>query len=348
MTIDRKKQVTISDVARRAQVTPAVVSRVLNRDGTLRIREETRQRVVQAARALNYTPNGLARALRLSTSGALGLIVHDLGNPLHAETVRGAQSSSTSYGYVLLLADAQELSVNKAAYGELLASRRIDGALLHLSGQPVDEPLRNLTDSQLPTVVINSQIRAAAGSVILQDEEAAVVATEHLLELGHTRIGFLRALSRSPQGARRLRGVERALERAGLKLPDRWAPEAGFDEVGGKLAMKRLLAETTRPTAVVVANVMAGIGALEGAREGDARVPEDISIVAIHDTWMANHTAPPLTTVKLPLYQLGAVAVDLLMDVLEKEKRRDVIVGDTPPQLIHRASSAPLGRRVLV
>lgn len=340
MSTDRKKQVTISDVARRAQVTPAVVSRVLNHDPTLRVREETRQAVIGAARVLNYTPNGLARALRLSTSGALGLIVHDLGNPLHAETVRGAQSSAATLGYVLLLADAEELAVNEAAYDDLLTSQRIDGALLHLGGQLTDEPLRRLTHQRLPTVVINSQISTAAGSVTLQDEAAAILATEHLLDLGHTRIGFLRALSQSHQGTRRLSGVKDALNRAGLELQDRWAPEAGFDVVGGALAMTRLLAGVEQPTAVVVANVMAAIGALKSAREAGVRVPEDISLVAIHDTWIANHTAPPLTTVRLPLYNLGEVAVGLLVDVLDKGKRRDVVLNNPPPQLICRASSA--------
>ena len=267
-------------------------------------------------------------------------MVHDLGNPLHAETVRGAQSSATAHGYVLLLADAEELAVNEAAYSDLLTSRRIDGALLHLSGQLTDEPLRRLAHQRLPTVVINSQISTAAGSVTLQDEAAAVLATEHLLDLGHNRIGFLQALSQSPQGYRRLSGVKGTLGRAGLELQDRWAPEAGFDVVGGALAMKRLLAQAEQPTAVVVANVMAAIGALDSARKAGVRVPEDMSLVAIHDTWIANHTAPPLTTVRLPLYQLGEVAVDLLVDVLNEKTRRDVVHSDPPPQLIRRASSA--------
>jgi LacI family transcriptional regulator len=268
--------------------------------------------------------------------------MHDLGNPLHAETVRGAQDTSTAYGYVLLLADAQELAINEAAYGELLASRRIDGALLHLSGQPLDESLQNLTNQRLPTVVINSQIQTAAGSIILQDEEAAVLATEHLLELGHTKLGFLRALSQSPQGSRRLRGVKRTLSRAGLDLSTQWAPEAGFDVAGGALAMQKLLAEPSRPTGVVVANVMAAIGALSSTRAAGVRIPEDMSLVAIHDTWMASHTAPPLTTVRLPLYELGAVAVDILVDVLDNRKRKDAIISNPPPQLVRRASSAPL------
>lgn len=343
MSIDHKKQVTISDVARRAQVTPAVVSRVLNHDPTLRVREETSQAVVRAARDLEYTPNRLARALRLSTSGALGLMVHDLGNPLHAETVRGAQSSAAAHGYVLLLADAEELAVNEAAYEELLTSRRIDGALLHLGGQLADEPLSRLTHQRPPTVVINSQVSTAAGSVTLQDEAAAVLATEHLLDLGHTRIGFLRALSQSPQGSRRLSGVKGTLDRAGFELQAQWTPEAGFDVVGGALAMQRLLEGAARPTAVVVANVMAAIGALDSARKAGVRVPEDMSLVAIHDTWIANHTAPPLTTVRLPLYQLGEVAVDLLVEVLDEDKRRDVVLSDPPPQLICRASSAHVG-----
>ncbi|WP_338182444.1 LacI family DNA-binding transcriptional regulator [Candidatus Dormiibacter inghamiae] len=333
--------VRISDVAHHAGVTAAVVSRVLSGDNGLRIREETRQRVLEAAAALDYTPNRAAQTLRLATSGAIGLIEHDVSNPLHAETVRGAQRSAGAAGYVTLLADAEELAADEAAYKELLASGRIDGVVLHLGGWEADDALRKLAESRLPTVLINSQLRTGAGSVVLQDEQAAEVATCRLLDQGHTRIGFLGGISRSAQSKRRLNGVRRTLQRVGLELPNNWLLEAGFDQQSGRRAMSELLAMRCTPTGLVVANVMAAIGALAAAHDHGVLIPQDLSVIAIHDSWVAEHTCPPLTTVRLPLFHLGEAAVQLLVLLIQGAERKHIVLRDPPPRLIERGSVGP-------
>jgi LacI family transcriptional regulator len=319
-------------------VSPAIVSRVINADQSLRVRPDTRKRVLSAAKALEYTPNGAARALRLASSGALCLVAHHVAHPLHGETLRGAQMRADRAGYVVLLGDSEELAHNPQSYENLLAARRVDGLVLHLSGGPSDAPLRRLAEARLPTVLINSRMRGR-GSVILDDEAAAALAAEHLLELGHTRIGFVSGITASDRSQRRRRGLEAVLEQHGLKLKPDWILDGGWDEPAGHQAVLRLLRQRSRPTAIVVANVLAGIGALAACRERGVEVPRDLSVVAIHDTWFTDHTNPPLTTVKTPLQEMGAAAVDLLVEMLNGGERRSIVLREPPPELMLRAST---------
>jgi LacI family transcriptional regulator len=325
-------------VAKAAGVSPAIVSRVINDDQSLRVRPDTRRRVLSAAKALEYTPNRAARALRLASSGALCLVAHHVAHPLHGETLRGAQMRAGRAGYVVLLGDAEELAHNPQSYENLLAARRVDGLVLHLSGGSSDARLRRLAEARLPTVLINSRMRGR-GSVILDDEAAAALAAEHLLELGHTRIGFVSGITASDRSQRRRRGLEAVLEQHGLELRPDWILDGGWDEPAGHRAVVRLLRRRSRPTAIVVANVLAGIGALAACRERGVEVPRDLSVVAIHDTWFTDHTNPPLTTVKTPLQEMGAAAVDLLVEMLNGGGRRSIVLREPPAELMLRAST---------
>lgn len=331
---------TLADVARAAKVSVAIVSRVINDDASLRVRPETRERVLRSAKTLGYTPNVAARALRLASSGALCLVVSEVTHPLHGETLRGAQMRADRAGYVVLLGDAEELAHNQHSYKNLLSSRRVDGLLLHLSGGTVDAPLRRLAEARLPTVLINTRMRGR-GSVTIDDEAAAAVAAEHLIALGHRRIGFVSGIPASDRSKRRRRGVEQVLERHGLEFRPEWTSAGGWDEPAGHQAVLRLLAQRCRPTSVVVANVIAGIGALAACRERGLSVPHDLSVVAIHDTWFTDHTNPPLTTVKTPLEEMGAAAVDLLIEMLNGGEERSVVLREPPPELVLRESTEP-------
>lgn len=329
---------TVADVAKAAKVSPAIVSRVINDDQSLRIRPETRARVLRAAKTLDYTPNGAARALRLASSGALCLVAHHVAHPLHGETLRGAQMRADRAGYVVLLGDAEELAHNQQSYENLLSSRRVDGLILHLSGGAADAPLRQFAEARLPTVLINSRMRGR-GSVILDDEAAAALAAEHLLGLGHTKIGFVTGNPVSDRSQRRRRGLELVLEQHRLALKPEWVLAGGWDEPAGHESVLRLLAGRRRPTAIVVANVLAGIGALAACRERGVEVPRELSVVAIHDTWFTDHTNPPLTTVKTPLHEMGAAAVDLLVEMLNGGQRRSIVLREPPPELMLREST---------
>jgi DNA-binding LacI/PurR family transcriptional regulator len=339
----RKGPATIQDVAAAAGVSAAIVSRVLSGDTKLRVREETRRRVLDAATTLDYVPNHTAQALRLASSGAIGLILHDVTNPLYAEILKGAHRAADQAGYVVLLVEADELGRKEATFRRILGSGRIDGALFQAGGFEDDAAIRRIAQRRLPTVLINSYSAAGTGSVVLDDVAAGAVAARHLLALGHRDIGFVGGLTHSHQGRRRRRGVSLAMAEAGVRLRRRWTVEGGWNHEGGQRAFRTLLSREGRPTAIVVANVMAAIGVLYEARALGVRIPEEASVIGIHDTWFAMHATPPLTTVRVPLAEMGRRSVLLLLEMLAGGAPRSIVVRDPLPAVAERGSTAARG-----
>lgn len=331
-------KVSITDVARAAGVTPAVVSRVLNADPTLKVRAETRERVLAAARDLDYTPSHAARALRRSRSGALGLAVHDLGNPVYTEILAGAQKAASDAGYVLLLADIDGLASGDQTFRDVLHGGAIDGLLLQRAGTAADRTVTREASSRIPTVLLNDRSTHLA-SVALDDAGGARVATQHLIDLGHTRIGHLSVGGTGRSGAR-VRGWRQALSAAGLAAEPRWLLDGGHNVELGYEGMRRLLAAPNRPSGVVVANVIAAVGALTAARDAGVAVPGEMSLVAMHDVTYAAHLTPPLTTVAMPLREIGSTAVALLLEQFDGGAPRHVVVRDPAPKLVRRGSTA--------
>jgi LacI family transcriptional regulator, galactose operon repressor len=335
------RRVSLAQVASQAGVTASVVSRLLNGDPTLHVRPETRQRILATAKALGYTPNSVARALRLARTGAIALIVPDVTSPIYLDMRRGVEYATKRAGYLALMGNADELEVPEGFYAKLVAERRVDGVLLQRTEYIDDATFWRVVDTDLPTVLVNSRLARWPRSVVLDDEAGAELATRHLIGLGHTRIGLIGGPPVLDWTTRRYRGFSRAMRDAGLH--SRWVVTGGHEADTGLAAMQQLLGSTPRPTGVVVANILAAVGALTAARRGGLTVPAEMSVIALHDNWLAEHTEPPLTTVKLPLYQLGARAVELLLDCIGSGRSHQEIVYDPPPQLVVRASTSTLG-----
>lgn len=339
--------VTLADVARAAGVTTSIVSRVLNDDPTLRIRPETRARIMGKVRELDYAPNAAARSLRTARAGAIGLVVPDVTNPIYAEILHGAEERARRADHAILLGSAEDLVATGRLYTDLVRSGRIDGVLLQRMNDVDDATLRGLLEGsrQLPTVLMNSRLPDVPGSVILDDAAGARTATEHLLAAGHRRIAHLGGPAVVDSAQRRREGYLEAMAAAGVDPPEGGVVMAGYTVDTGYRAMVRLLAQAERPTAVMVANLTAATGALRAAREAGVRVPEDVSVIAIHEAWFAAHTNPPLTTIRMPLRELGAGAVQALLDRLEGGDPVDVVVTDPSPQVVVRESTAPAPAR---
>lgn len=329
----------MSDVARIAGVSQAVVSRLLRGDETLRIREETRNRVLEVAAQLRYTPNEVARALRRAESGILGMAVHDTSNPVYSEIMAGAQEEASASGYALLLADADELARSDRTFERIVRGNRIDGLLLQRGSSTADETIAKIAATRLPLLLVNDRTRGEIGSVALDDDDATYLATRHLVELGHTAIAHLKLGNPKARSEARTRGWRRALREAGL--PDGSQLRGGHTPEEGAAALPRLLASGTAPTGVVVSNVLAAVGAMTAAREAGLRIPEDLSIVAVHDVFFARHLSPPLTVVRLPLRELGRRSVAAILRQLEGAPARHEIITELAPELIVRGSTAP-------
>jgi len=324
----------LRDVAAAAGVDASVVSRVLSGDTRLSIRPETRQRVLDAAARLNYRPNTAARTLKTARTMAIGMIVPDLANVNYATIAQGAEEQAATAGYALLVASGSHTDRLGDLHG------RIDGLLVGMATS--ETPQAADFGHGVPAILVNRKEPCGVASVTVDDAAGALLATQYLASLGHVRIGHIAGPQNADTARRRLAGYERGLAAAGIDGGAALVAESSFDETGGNVAATRLLRVEPRPTALFVANVRAAIGAMAAARHLGMRIPEDISIVGFHDAPFTGYLDPPLTTVRLPLVEMGRQAVDHLLALLNGEPVEDAMVG-TPPELVVRASAAPPG-----
>ena len=331
---------TLSDVAARAGVSVSAVSRVLRDAPSARVSDETRQRIHQAARELGYRPNFAARALKFARTNVVGLIVPDLTNAIFTELMRGVEEEAHRRGYMVLLARAEGMPEGEETIPRLIGEGRVDGVLVQVGDGMRPEDLRSLVEGALPVVFVNSINPQGTGSVLLEDALGIRIGTRHLIELGHARIALISGHPASDTATRREQGFRAAMAEAGLQVPAERVTRLGYDPRSGGAALAQLAGLSERPTAVVVANVNAALGALLEARRLGLRVPEDLSIVAMHDAWTAENAWPPLTTVRMPLYELGRAAMTAIFDRITTGTVSDIVVTDPHPVLVVRESTA--------
>ncbi|MFF5265070.1 LacI family DNA-binding transcriptional regulator [Actinomadura viridis] len=333
----RTRRVTLADVARKARVDKAVVSRVVNNDPLLNIRPETRARVVAALKELDYRPNVAARSLRTARAGTVGLFIPDFANPVYAEIITGAETAAATRGCALMVGSSTVGDGRAQSYLDLLGQGRVDGLLL-AGGAITDEEQATLADRGLPWLFVNR--RGGGGRhVILDDGLAARMAVEHLLELGHRRIAHVGGPTGADTAHRRREGYVEALRAGGLEEDTRLIVGGTYGPDGGAQAVRRLLDAPEPPTAIFVANVSSAIGVLSALRAHGLSVPREVSVVAVHDLPLAEHLIPPLTTVRMPLRALGARATELLLTV-PPDRPVEEVVRD-PIELVVRQSTAP-------
>jgi LacI family transcriptional regulator len=331
----------IVDVARRAGVAPSVVSRLLNGDPTLRIRPETRARVLAATEELQYAPNHAARALRRSSVGALGLAVRDIHNPVYGEIIAGAEMAARELGCVLMLADVDSLASDDATFRRVVNGGAIDGLMLQRDGHASDRVVTRVAGAHVPLVILNERVRPPLSGVSVDDRRAAAVATGHLLDLGHREVAHLAVGGDNSRARDRQAGWREAMTAAGLD------PRADLVRVGGVRpetgyeGMRELLAGSRPPTAVFAGSLLAAVGALTAARAAGLRVPDELSILGFHDSWFAQHVFPPLTVVRLPLREMGQAAVRLLNARSTGGQPEQVAITEPEPELVPRGSTAP-------
>jgi LacI family transcriptional regulator len=300
--------------------------------------ETTRKRVREAAAELAYRPNHAGRSLRRARTDVIALIVPDVTNALFAELTRGADAEAAARGLTVLLGRGDETETGLVLADRLLAEGRVDGVILQPRDGTDPQELAPLAGAGVPVVIVHDEI-AGASAVLLDDAAAATAAVDHLVAHGRQRIALIGGIEASASARRREAGFRSALAARGLPLHEQWITRLGYRPEDGREAMAQLLKSDERPDAVVVANVNAGFGALaEAARLGVA-VPQTVSVVAIHDSWPAAYTAPALTCVRTPLYELGRTAVAALSDRMAGGDPQVVRVSSPAPMVVARAST---------
>jgi LacI family transcriptional regulator len=333
------------DVANAADVSISVVSRILNEDPSLRVAAKTRERVLFVARELRYQPNHAARALRLSKNSAIALLTPDYANSIFSEIAQGVEEQARLLDLSVLINRASEIEDADTWLRRIVAERRADGILLQAPDGITKEGLAKLTSGTLPIVLVNSRDDSDTSQIIFDDAGAVELALEHLFSLGHKKIGFLGGELSSPTGARRLAGFVSGMKRKKLEVNPDWVTRIGYTGVDGRKAVSQILNQPNRPTALIVANANAALGALAQIHTSGLRVPEEISLVSIHDIWFADATWPPITAVKMPNYEMGKVAIGMLLKQMETGVIEKHILTDPPNVLVVRSSTAkpPIG-----
>jgi LacI family transcriptional regulator len=332
---------TLSDVAARAGVSISAVSRVLSDSPDSRVTPATRQRIEDAARDLDYHPNFTARALKRSRTQVVALVVPDLTNAIFAELMRGVEETAHELGYMVLLARAESMRPVGPAIAKLVGEGRVDGVLLQLGDAASGDVLEPVLTQNVPLVLVNSRRDGFVGSVTLPDGAASRIAVEHLRSLGHTAIAHIGGLPSTDSAERRAQGFSAALLAAGLPQHPAFVTRLGYEPRQGREALRRLLALPDRPSAIVVANVNAAMGVLAEARSLGVRVPEELSIVAIHDAWTAENSWPPLTTINMPLYDLGRLSMTALVERISSGRSTDSVAQESALRLVIRESTSP-------
>ena len=307
----------MSDVARKAGVSLMTVSRVINNKGD--VSDETRQRILEIISTLDYRPSGIARSLATKETYTLGLVVPDVSNPFFADVTQGVEHLAHSNGYHVFLCNSGEDPQRELALIQSLEERRVDGLILCSSRLEEEKLLTALAN--LPAVVlINRRLHQtdpdSLDSVILDDEHGGWLAARHLIQRGHQHIGFLAGPSASYSGAERRKGFMAALQDSNISPAEGWISHCHPSVKGGYEATCDLLASHPELTALFCFNDLVAAGALQACEKLQRRVPEELAIVGHDDIPLAALVSPALTTCRVPRYELGARAVNALLDRL--------------------------------
>jgi LacI family transcriptional regulator len=306
--------VTIHDVAIRAGVSSTTVSHVIN--DSRPVSAELKARVESAMTELGFQPNALARSLRRKRTHTLGLIVPDSANPFFAEVGRGSEDTSFAAGYSVILCNSDGDPARELLYMDLLIQKQVDGVLLVPTGDQT-QTAAALQTRNIPVVVIDRDVPDASLDRVFVDNVAGSYnAVQHLIDLGHRRIGYIggpRHVSTVPD---RVAGYRQALEQAGIPFDEHLVVDSNFHDEGGYKAAQLLLSLPDPPTAIFAGNDLMAIGAMAAARERGVAVPAQLSVVGFDDIHLAGYINPPLTTVAQPKYELGVIASQLLFERL--------------------------------
>jgi LacI family transcriptional regulator len=334
------KRTTIDDVAKLANVHKATVSRALNTLTEHQVSAETAKRVKRAARQLGYVPNVMARGLRTSLSMTIGVIIPDLTNPFFPPIIRGIENYLQPRGYTALLANTDGDDAIEVASFESLLERRVDGFILATGRHGDQSVVAQAYEANVLAVMLNRDAGSIPYPLVTGDDASGIgAAVDHLVELGHrdilhiagplnlsTSIVRSDAFTASCGAIRGVRG--RVVEAESLSIE------------AGQKSMNDVLSGGTGPTAVIGGNDLLALGALRSMKSHGLRCPEDVSVIGFNDMIFAEDFAPPLTTVRVPTFDMGAEAARLLLRNIQAGAQEPVRI-TLPVSLIVRSSTGP-------
>jgi LacI family transcriptional regulator len=321
----------------------ATVSAALNRSAP--VSEETRKRVLEAARLLGYTPNGVARSLRRGHTRLIALVVSDITNPFFGALARAVETAALEAGFAVIVSNTDEDPARELQALRLLREQRVAGVILAPCGLGAEHPAMIEASAPLPLVAVDRELAGLERDFVGLDNLAAGrIATEYLIRLGHRRIGFVGGRAGLANAEARRSGFEAALRAAGIEPEPGLIVSGGFREVEAFDAVQPLLTRPDRPSALVAANNVMALGCMQAIRELGFRCPEDVSIVGIDDMPWSTALSPPLTVVAQPIESIAQSACARLLARIEQAAGDDWHHEFHSPALVIRDSCLTLRR----
>ena len=309
--------VRIVDVAQRANVSTATVSRVISKPHS--VKEETMARVLQAIQELDYQPNILARQLRTLETKTVIVVVPDISNPFFSKVLRGIEHVAILNGYQVLLGDVSKDLEGGNGYLNILRQKKADGMVFLTAS--INSKLFEEMAREYPVVLACEYIDGSnIPTVSIDNVSAARKATEFLIQLGHSRVAFISGPLNSVLGKDRLKGYYQAVAKNNLMLDPVLVQEGDFSYESGFNAMKKLLALNHFPTGVFAANDEMAFGAINAIKSKQLNVPSDISVIGFDDIKFSEIFEPALTTISQPAFEIGNIAMELLISLMNNQQ----------------------------
>lgn len=332
---------TIRDVAEKAGVSTTTVSHVIN-DSRF-VSDAAARRVRRAMNELNYQPNAVARSLRRKHTRTLGLVLPDSSNPFFAEVARGIETYAFQQGYNVIFGSSDGDLKKEHAYLRVFLEKQVDGIVFVAAGESALN-VEQLLGKHLPLVVVDREFKKVrADYVVADNRQGGYLATSHLIELGHRVIACIAGPSTVTPSAERVTGYRDALKEHALAFDSQWVRRGDFGAASGFEATRYFLSRrgNVRPTAVFACNDMMALGALGALYQAGRRVPDDVAVVGFDDIVLASYTAPPLTTIQQPKYEMGELAAKILIEHIRSEQAHEPERHLLPTKLVVRASTVP-------
>ncbi|MDR1932935.1 MAG: LacI family transcriptional regulator [Spirochaetales bacterium] len=330
--------VTILEVARKAKVSITTVSRVLN-NSSHKVNKRTREQVLKTVKELDYRPNALAKSLLKKCSMTIGVIIPDISNPYYAEIVRGIQDAADRAGYSVLIqnSDLKAERIIQSVYE--LREKHADGVIF-AGGVFHENNLISAMKNLSSRAVVIGRFEGDLPAVRIDNEYAAFIAVQHLVELGHSKIAFVNGATDSSTMADRLQGFMNALVHFNCPLRKEFVVMGALTLSGGYAQVKSLLKKKQRPSAIIMANDQMAFGAVKAIKEAKLLIPEDVAVVGFDNVPLCSYFEPSITSIEIPRYNLGQAAMELLIELIAgnapKEKIRWFRV-----DIIKRQSTVP-------
>ncbi|UQZ36451.1 LacI family transcriptional regulator [Paenibacillus sp. PK3_47] len=327
---------TIKDVAKLAGVALSTASYAMSGDS--KVSAKTKEKVLAAARELNYQKNGFAMDLKRSRTNTIALILTDLSGPYYSELIRSIQDVALSNSFDLIACSSMGGKDSTAV--RFLLEKRVDGAIV-LAHNISDEILTAAAGERFPIVVMD-RIISGEGliNVMVDGELGGYTATRYLIEKGHSSIAYISGPANSYDNTLRYQGFQRAMREAGLEEKTKWRLSGNFIREGGYKATKMMLMQGELPSAVFYGNDEMAVGGMKALEEGGVSVPGDISVIGFDDIQLAEYIQPPLTTIHQPMYESGSLAGHLLFQKLNGDPVNDFY--KLKINLVERKSVNPL------